>query len=103
VGLSVFREDDVPEYDPDFEVPFYPITPDTAHGTLARVVGFTEETEIVLSGAFVVDEVDRSVLLAENHRDRSLLDGLFYWVAKSATGAAGGVAGVLPSSAEPDY
>jgi len=30
VGPIVFREADVPEYDPDFTVPLYPITPCSA-------------------------------------------------------------------------
>ncbi|WP_324663915.1 amino acid permease [Haloarcula sediminis] len=54
VGLIVFREADVPEYDPDFEVPFYPITPILGAVLSLGLVAFMDGTEIALSGAFVL-------------------------------------------------
>ncbi|WP_276249946.1 amino acid permease [Haloarcula rara] len=54
VGLIVFREADVPEYDPDFEVPFYPVTPILGAVFSLGLVGFMDGTEIALSGAFVL-------------------------------------------------
>ncbi|NHN42625.1 amino acid permease [Halorubellus sp. JP-L1] len=56
-ALIVFREADVPEYDPDFTVPFYPITPILGATLSLGLVGFMDEIEIALSGAFVVAAV----------------------------------------------
>ena len=53
VGLIVFREADVPEYDPDFRVPFYPITPILGAVLSLGLVGFMDQQEIALSGGFV--------------------------------------------------
>jgi len=54
VALIVFREADVPEYDPDFEVPLYPITPILGAVLSLGLVAFMDGTEIVLSVGFVV-------------------------------------------------
>ncbi|WP_242611751.1 amino acid permease [Natrinema hispanicum] len=54
VGLIVFREADVPEYDPDFRVPFYPITPILGAVLSLGLVAFMDNLEIALSAAFVV-------------------------------------------------
>ncbi|MUV59873.1 amino acid permease [Halobacterium sp. CBA1126] len=54
VALVVFREADVPEYDPDFEVPLYPITPILGAVLSLGLVAFMDATEIALSAAFVV-------------------------------------------------
>jgi amino acid transporter/nucleotide-binding universal stress UspA family protein len=53
-AIIVFREADVPEYDPDFTVPFYPITPILGAVLSLGLVAFMDGTEIALSGAFVV-------------------------------------------------
>jgi amino acid transporter/nucleotide-binding universal stress UspA family protein len=54
VALVVFREADVPEYDPDFEVPLYPITPILGAVLSLGLVAFMDATEIALSVGFVV-------------------------------------------------
>jgi amino acid transporter len=57
VGLIVFREAEVPEYDPAFEVPLYPITPILGAVLSLGLVAFMDSVEIALSGAFVVAAV----------------------------------------------
>ena len=54
IALIVMRKADVPEYDPDFEVPFYPAVP--AIGALLSfgLIGFMAPIEIALSLLFVV-------------------------------------------------
>jgi amino acid transporter/nucleotide-binding universal stress UspA family protein len=52
-GLIVFREADVPEYDPDFRVPLYPITPILGVVLSLGLVAFMDPVEIGLSAAFV--------------------------------------------------
>ena len=54
VALIVFREADVPEYDPDFTVPLYPLTPILGAVLSLGLVAFMDSIEIALSGAFVV-------------------------------------------------
>ena len=56
-ALVVFREADVPEYDPDFTVPLYPITPILGAVLSLGLVAFMDEIEIALSGGFVVAAV----------------------------------------------
>jgi len=53
-ALIVFREADLPEYDPAFEVPFYPVTPLLGATLSLGLVAFMDDIEIALSGAFVV-------------------------------------------------
>ncbi|SFR93999.1 amino acid/polyamine/organocation transporter, APC superfamily [Halomicrobium zhouii] len=53
VALIVFREAD-PEYDPEFTVPFYPVTPIAGALLSLGLVAFMDEIEIALSGVFVV-------------------------------------------------
>ncbi|WP_265108222.1 amino acid permease [Halosolutus halophilus] len=57
VGLIVFREADIPEYDPDFRVPFYPITPILGAIFSLGLIAFMDRLEIALSGAFVIAAV----------------------------------------------
>ncbi|WP_198664723.1 APC family permease, partial [Halorubrum sp. 48-1-W] len=57
VGLIVFREADVPEYDPDFTVPLYPITPILGAVLSLGLVAFMDGIEIALSAGFVVAAV----------------------------------------------
>ncbi len=54
VGLIVFREADVPEYDPDFTVPLYPITPILGAVLSLGLVAFMDSIEIALSAGFVL-------------------------------------------------
>ena len=57
LALIVFREADVPEYDPDFTVPLYPITPILGALLSLGLVAFMDAIEIALSGGFVVAAV----------------------------------------------
>jgi len=57
VALIVFREADVPEYDPDFTVPLYPVTPVLGAALSLGLVFFMDAIEIALSGGFVVAAV----------------------------------------------
>lgn len=57
VALIVFREADVPEYDPDFTVPLYPLTPIAGALLSLGLVAFMDSIEIALSGAFVLAAV----------------------------------------------
>ncbi|AAV45750.1 amino acid permease [Haloarcula sp. JP-Z28] len=54
VGLIVFRETDAPEYDPDFTVPLYPITPILGAVLSLGLVAFMDSIEIALSAGFVL-------------------------------------------------
>ncbi|MFC7235522.1 amino acid permease [Halosegnis marinus] len=56
-ALIVFREADLPEYDPDFTVPLYPVTPILGAVLSLGLVAFMDAIEIALSGAFVVAAV----------------------------------------------
>ncbi|MFC4989475.1 amino acid permease [Saliphagus infecundisoli] len=57
VALIVFREADVPEYDPDFRVPLYPLTPILGAVLSLGLVAFMEAQEIALSVGFVAAAV----------------------------------------------
>ncbi|MCU4798901.1 amino acid permease [Halobacteria archaeon HArc-gm2] len=54
VALIVFREADVPEYDPDFTVPLYPLTPIAGAVMSLGLIAYMDAIEIALSGAFVL-------------------------------------------------
>ncbi|AHG01715.1 amino acid transporter (plasmid) [Halostagnicola larsenii XH-48] len=54
VALIIFREADVPEYDPEFRVPFYPITPILGAVLSLGLVAFMDTYEIALAAAFVL-------------------------------------------------
>jgi amino acid transporter/nucleotide-binding universal stress UspA family protein len=53
-SLIVFREADVPEYDPQFEVPFYPFTPIAGFVLSLALIYFMDPIAVAISGAFVV-------------------------------------------------
>jgi nucleotide-binding universal stress UspA family protein len=57
VALIVFREADVPEYEPDFTVPLYPLTPIMGAVLSLGLVAFMDAIEIALSGGFVLAAV----------------------------------------------
>ncbi|RQG91176.1 amino acid permease [Natrarchaeobius halalkaliphilus] len=69
-ALIVFREADVPEYDPDFTVPLYPITPILGIVLSLGLIGFMEEIEIALSLLFVVGAVIWYGIYARHETDR---------------------------------
>ncbi|MFC4438011.1 MULTISPECIES: amino acid permease [Natrialbaceae] len=56
-ALIVFREADVPEYDPDFTVPLYPITPMLGVVLSLGLIGFMERIEIALGMLFVAGAI----------------------------------------------
>ena len=70
VALIVFREADVPEYDPDFTVPLYPITPILGAVLSLSLVAFMDQQEIALSGAFVLGAVLWYIFYARNKTTR---------------------------------
>ena len=70
VGLIVFREADTPEYDPDFTVPLYPITPILGAILSLGLVAFMDGIEIALSAGFVVVAVAWYFLYARGKTDK---------------------------------
>ncbi|WP_138004812.1 amino acid permease [Halalkalirubrum salinum] len=70
VGLIVFREADVPEYDPEFTVPLYPITPILGAVLSLGLVAFMDGFEIALSGAFVLAAVAWYFIYARSNTDK---------------------------------
>lgn len=69
VALIVFREAD-PEYDPEFTVPFYPVTPVLGALLSLGLVAFMDEIEIALSGVFVVVALGWYALYARSRTPR---------------------------------
>jgi amino acid transporter len=57
VGLIVFRQADVADYDPDFRVPLYPVTPLLGAVLSLGLVASMDRVEIALSGGFVLAAV----------------------------------------------
>jgi len=68
-ALIVFREADVPEYDPDFTVPLYPITPILGIVLSLGLIAFVAPREILMSGAFIVGSVAWYFLYARSKTD----------------------------------
>ena len=56
-ALIAFRQADVPDYDPDFRVPFYPVTPIVGATLSLGLIYFMDLEVIALSAAFVVGAV----------------------------------------------
>jgi amino acid transporter len=50
VSLIVFRQTHVAEYEPKFEVPFYPVVPALGAGLSFALIGFMEPQQILLAG-----------------------------------------------------
>ncbi len=69
-ALIVFREADVPEYDPEFTVPFYPLTPIAGIVLSLGLIYFMERTAIALSALFVVGAVIWYGLYARTKTDK---------------------------------
>ncbi|MFW5963591.1 MAG: amino acid permease [Natronomonas sp.] len=65
-ALIVFREADVPEYDPDFTVPLYPITPILGGVLSLGLVAFMDGIEIALSAGFVIAAIVWYFVYARN-------------------------------------
>ena len=70
VALIVFREADVPEYDPDFTVPLYPITPLLGAVLSLGLIAFMERLEIALSVGFVLAAVVWYFVYARSQTDQ---------------------------------
>ncbi|WP_225333319.1 amino acid permease [Halomicrobium urmianum] len=69
VALIVFREADS-EYDPDFEVPLYPVTPIVGSLLSLGLVAFMDAIEIALAGLFVVLALTWYALYARSRTPR---------------------------------
>ena len=82
IALIVMRQADVPEYQPDFTVPLYPIVPIVGAVTSFGLIAFMKPIEIAVSLVFVVGgmlwyflyarkEVEKQGILSEYILDRS--------------------------------
>ncbi|ELY71394.1 amino acid permease [Natrinema versiforme] len=70
LALIAFRQADVPDYDPDFRVPFYPVTPIVGAVLSFGLIGFMNPIEIGLSLAFVAVAVLWYALYARSKTPR---------------------------------
>jgi nucleotide-binding universal stress UspA family protein len=70
LALIVMRRADVPEYDPDFEVPLYPATPILGAVLSFGLIGFMEPVEIALAVGFVVFGILWYALYARRKTDK---------------------------------
>ncbi|GAB3413959.1 amino acid permease [Haloparvum alkalitolerans] len=68
-ALIVFRETDAPEYDPDFTVPLYPVTPILGVVLSLGLLAFVGLRELALSAVFVVGSVLWYVAYANRHTE----------------------------------
>ncbi|WP_121820860.1 amino acid permease [Halostella salina] len=116
-ALIVFRETDAPEYDPDFTVPLYPLTPIAGMALSLGLLAFVGGRELALSAVFVVGAVvwyfayarkhtPKRGLLGQYVRDRqaSLPDsvvGAAETVAPDGTGDATGTPTVMVALSNP--
>ena len=82
-ALIVFRETDAPEYDPDFTVPLYPITPLVGMVLSLGLLAFVGTRELALSGVFVVGAV---VWYFAYARNRTAREGLLSRYIRSREG-----------------
>ncbi len=69
-ALIVFRETNPPEYDPDFTVPFYPLTPIAGIVLSLGLIYYMERTAIALSALFVVGAVIWYGIYARKHTEK---------------------------------
>ena len=69
-ALIVFREADVPEYDPDFRVPLYPITPIAGIVLSLGLVLVVGGIELALSALFVLGAIAWYFLYARHHTEK---------------------------------
>ncbi len=77
VALIVFRQADIPDYDPDFTVPLYPITPILGTVLSLGLIRFMAPDEILLAGVFVVAAVAWYFLYARKHTEHQGLLGQY--------------------------
>jgi nucleotide-binding universal stress UspA family protein len=76
-ALIVFRRSDLPEYDPDFTVPLYPITPIAGAVLSLALIGFMAPLEIALSALFVVGALAWYFLYARGETEHQGLLGQY--------------------------
>ena len=69
MALIVFRETDPVDYDPDFRVPLYPITPIVGTILSLALIGFMAPREIALAVVFVVVAVGWYFIYARGETD----------------------------------
>ncbi|KYH24841.1 putative fructoselysine transporter [Halalkalicoccus paucihalophilus] len=77
VALIVFRRADIPDYEPDFTVPLYPITPIVGALLSLALIGFMAPVEIALSALFVVVAVAWYFLYARAETEHQGLLGQY--------------------------
>ena len=70
IALLVMREAEVPEYDPHFRVPLYPVTPILGALLSFGLIGFMAPIEIALSLAFVVFGIVWYLLYARTRTEK---------------------------------
>ncbi|WP_101294396.1 amino acid permease [Halegenticoccus soli] len=70
LALIVFREADLADYDPDFRVPLYPVTPIVGAVVSLGLVAFMDPVEIALSAVFVALAVVWYFVYARGNTDR---------------------------------
>ncbi|MFB6136142.1 MAG: amino acid permease [Halobacteriaceae archaeon] len=95
VSLLVMREARVPEYDPSFRVPLYPVTPVLGALTSFGLIAFMELVEVALAALFVVGGAAWYVLYARRHTEKSGVLGKQFDLERPS---AGGIA----ASSTPD-
>ena len=104
VALIVFREADVPEYDPDFTVPFYPITPILGGVLSLGLIAFMNTIEIALGLAFVIGAVAWYGIYARHETDREgVLSNYILSRSEEMPDAAVSAANVAKPSGGNDY
>ncbi|MDQ2051545.1 amino acid permease [Natronolimnohabitans sp. A-GB9] len=69
-SLIVFRETNPPEYDPDFEVPFYPFTPIAGFVLSLALIYFMDPLATAISAVFVVFAIVWYFAYARTETDR---------------------------------
>ena len=74
LALITFRQADLPEYDPDFKVPLYPLTPILGAVLSLGLIRFMEPQQIRLAVVFVLGAVLWYILYARRHTENA---GLF--------------------------
>ena len=71
ISLVVMREADRPEYQPEFEVPLYPVVPVLGAVTSFGLIGFMDRIEIALSLVFVVGGLAWYLLYARGQAEKT--------------------------------
>jgi len=99
LALIVMRQADVDEYQPDFEVPLYPVVPILGAVTSFGLIAFMETIEIALSLVFVVGGIVWYLLYA---RDKATKKGILSQYILSRSEELPDAAVSAASSVQPD-